>query len=84
VNAVRGRLLQAFAKAEWSVSETLVALVEAHGAKNVPLRMMVGQRHQDLADAFAACGVRPYPAGVAALDSFRRHDPLRNTACHGV
>ena len=87
VNAWRGRCLNAFARAEYGVSEALDRLSRdgTHGA-SVKLPHLVGQRFEALAAAigpegpFASEGAQAF----AALRTFREHDVVRAPLCHGL
>lgn len=87
VNAWRGRCLNAFARAEYAVTEALDRLSRdgQHGAL-VRLPHLVGQRFEALAAAigpegpFASDGAQAF----AALQAFREHDIVRAPLCHGL
>jgi hypothetical protein len=87
VNAWRGIVLQSFASAEQSVSETLLILsgLPERGSR-IALRHLVGQRFQDLEDALKPGG--PFAAegtsAAAAIAAFRKHENLRTFFAHGV
>lgn len=84
-NAWRGHAIQIFAQAELAVSETLEALaaVPDRGA-NVRLRRLVGQRFQDLEDAFSGPFAGEAGKAADALRSFRHHEELRPLLCHAA
>lgn len=86
VNAWRGQLLQAFASAEAAASEALLKLADVPGCGDIRLRLLIGQRFQDLADALAAnasFGTEGL-AAASCLTAFRRHEPLRTVLGHGA
>lgn len=86
VNAWRGRCLNAFARTEVAVSETLQYLAEYHErGGNIKLPHLVGQRFEALETALAPDG--PFASEgkevLNALQKFRQHDALRTPLCHG-
>ncbi len=87
VNAWRGKAVHCFASAEAAVSEALIGLsqVPERGAA-VCLRLLIGQRFDDLAAAIGPQGPFAGEGGpaVAPLAAFRRHDNTRAAICHGV
>lgn len=86
VNTWRGRCIDAFARAEQAVTETLLAMAEAPRGTPPRLRHLVGQRFDDLSIAVGAEG--PFHAegktALKMLTDFRQHDELRALMCHGV
>ncbi len=86
VNAWRGRCLDAFARAEEAVTETLLVLADTGRGKAIRLQHLVGQRFDELTTALgeggAFAGVDK--AAALALAAFREHDDLRAFLCHGV
>jgi hypothetical protein len=87
VNAWRGACLQAFARAEAAVSETLLFLsgVGERGT-TVQLRHLVGQRLEDLAQALGTEGAFKTEGNAApeALENFRKFEGLRVHLAHDV
>jgi len=86
-NAWRGRCLDIFARSEAAVSETLLALanVSERGIV-VKLPHLVGQRFEELANLTGPAGAFALEgkASAAALSTFRAHEDLRTSLCHGV
>ena len=87
VNTWRGQAIYCFAKAEFAVSETLLALASLPtGGTSVRLRPLVGQRFEDLRAAVDAGG--PFGGegakAAAALADFRQYEDLRPYLCHGL
>jgi hypothetical protein len=87
VNAWRGRCLNAFARAEYAVTEALDRLSQdaEHGA-SVRLPHLVGQRFEALAAAIGPEGAfaQGSEQACAALAAFREHDAVRAPLCHGL
>lgn len=86
VNAWRGRCLDAFARAEEAVTETLLRLAENDRGKSLRLLHLVGQRFDELSIALSENG--PFSGeckgAYEALQIFRQHNQLRVLLCHGV
>lgn len=78
VNAWRGRCIDVFARAEASVSETMLVYA---GAASSRFPHLVGQRFEAL---FKVINDEGNSKAVEALAAFRLHDPLRSFLCHGV
>ena len=87
VNEWRGRCLDAFARAECAVTQSLIALSQTpDGGQLVRLPHLVGQRFEALCTAIGQEGpFGKYADSVPqALDRFRAHDRLRTMLTHGV
>ncbi len=86
VNAWRGRCLDAFARAEEAVTETLLVLAETERGKAIRLQHLVGQRFDELNTVLGEGGAfaGESKAAANALAAFRQHDELRAFLCHGV
>jgi hypothetical protein len=87
VNEWRGRCLDAFSRAEFAVTECLLAMAsDPVRGKNIKLPHLIGQRYEALAAAVGEAGL--YAAEgrkvAAALSRLRQHDALRSVLCHGV
>ena len=88
VNEWRGRCMDAFARAEAAVVESLLGI--GLGPAGTPARRLphlVGQRFERLAASLAEAapeGGGDAAAAAAALAAFRIHDRLRPFLCHGV
>lgn len=85
--AWRGRCLDAFARSEAAVTETLLVLA-AVGERTPVLKLphLVGQRYDALANAVSATGAfasEGKPA-VMPIADFRKHDALRTQLSHGI
>ena len=87
MNGWRGRCLDLFARAEWAVTETLLALAAADKAgTSIKVPHLTGPRYDALYKAvgpggpFAGAGVK----AAEALASFRKHDSLRCSLAHGT
>ncbi|MBY8823847.1 hypothetical protein [Sphingomonas colocasiae] len=86
VNALRGRCMDAFARAEEAVTETLLVMAETERGKAIRLQHLVGQRFDELNTALGEGGAfaGEGKAASATLAAFRQHDDLRAFLCHGV
>ncbi|QIK95574.1 hypothetical protein G7076_02950 [Sphingomonas sp. HDW15A] len=83
----RGRCLDAFARSETAVTQTLLflATVDKRG-KSIKLPHLLGQRYDALWNAIGAGGEFAEEAGIAAdaLIKFKEHDTLRAQLAHGT
>ncbi|MDF7774400.1 hypothetical protein P1X14_04005 [Sphingomonas sp. AOB5] len=87
VNAWRGRCVDAFTRAETSVTECLDVLAQVEGrGGQVTLPHLVGQRLEALAATISAGGPFEAEAGnlLGTLERWRSHTDFRNMLCHGV
>lgn len=86
-NAWRGRCLDIFARSEAAVSDTLLVLanVSERGIV-VKLPHLVGQRFEELANLIGPAGAFALEGrtSAVALSTFRAHESLRASLCHGV
>jgi len=87
VNCWRGACLQSFAEVEEAASEALAALATVEGrGKDIKLRLLLGQKLEDLATAIGTGGTFAIEGKSAAkaLAEFRSNEDLRICLAHAV